>query len=83
MYSTWLEIDLGAIQNNVHQLLQITGCDVMAVVKANGYGHGMLESAEAAYEAGASCFGVATVDEAVKLGHSTSLELGEKQLHLF
>lgn len=66
-YTTWLEIDLGAIKNNIRQLLNITGVPVMAVIKANGYGHGMVEVARAAEEAGSSWCGVARFEEALAL----------------
>jgi alanine racemase len=69
-YSTWLEVDLGAIRNNVRRLRQITGRPVMAVVKANGYGHGMVQAARAAVEAGASWCGVSRVEEALTLRQS-------------
>ena len=62
------EVDLDAIRNNVAELRQRAGAaDVMAVVKADGYGHGMLPSAKAAVEAGASWLGVAFIDEALEL----------------
>lgn len=66
-YSTWLEIDLGAIRNNIHQLQSITARPVMAVIKANGYGHGLVEAGRAAASAGAAWLGVARVEEAVTL----------------
>jgi alanine racemase len=66
-YSTWLEIDLGAIRNNIHQLQAITGRPVMAVIKANGYGHGLVEMGRAAVAARAAWLGVARVEEAVML----------------
>ncbi len=66
-YSTWLEINLSAIQNNVHQLHQITGCEVMAVVKANGYGHGAIPAAQAAVKAGSNWCGVGRLEEALAL----------------
>jgi alanine racemase len=66
-YSTWLEIDLEAIRNNVRQLLRITQTPVMAVVKANGYGHGAIKTARAAIEAGAEWCGVARFEEALAL----------------
>lgn len=66
-YSTWLEIDLEAIRNNVSQLCRITQTPVMAVVKANGYGHGAIETARAAIEAGAEWCGVARFEEAMAL----------------
>jgi alanine racemase len=66
-YSTWLEIDLGAIQNNVSQLISITGRPVIAVVKANGYGHGMNQAARAAVKGGADWLAVARLEEALAL----------------
>jgi alanine racemase len=65
--STWLEINLTAIASNVTLLRQITGVMVMAVVKANGYGHGAVEVARAALMAGASWLGVARLEEALVL----------------
>jgi alanine racemase len=66
-YSTWLEIDLSAIQNNVRRLQQITRSEVMAVVKANGYGHGAIPVAQAAVKAGATWCGVGRLEEALAL----------------
>jgi alanine racemase len=66
-YSTWLEIDLEAIRNNIRQLLAITGRPVMAVIKANGYGHGIIEVGKAAVSAGAGWLGVARINEALML----------------
>jgi alanine racemase len=66
-YSTWLEIDLGAIANNVAQLHQISSRPVMAVVKANGYGHGIVEAAGAALQGGAAWLAVARLEEALIL----------------
>jgi alanine racemase len=63
-------VDLAAIRNNVGALRDLVapdGSDVMVVVKADGYGHGMLESAAAARAAGAPWLGVATIDEALRL----------------
>ena len=42
-------------------------CQLMAVVKADGYGHGAVPVARAAAAAGASCFGVATLGEGLEL----------------
>lgn len=67
IYSTWLEIDLSAIRDNIHQLQVITGRPVMAVIKANGYGHGIVEVGRAAASAGAAWLGVARVEEGVVL----------------
>lgn len=65
--STWLEIDLQAIQNHVRFLRNKTAAEVMVVVKANGYGHGAVPVARAALEAGATWCAVARADEAVEL----------------
>ncbi|WP_141956781.1 alanine racemase [Actinoallomurus bryophytorum] len=59
-------VDLGAISNNVDLLReQAGGAGVMAVVKADGYGHGIVPAARAAVAGGASWLGVATLDEAM------------------
>jgi len=65
----WAEIDLGAIAHNVETLKGFTkpGTLFMAVVKADGYGHGAIRVARAALAAGADRLGVATVDEAEAL----------------
>ena len=60
-------VDVAAIRHNVRLIRETTGVQMIAVVKADGYGHGMLESARAAREAGAEWIGVATLDEAVAL----------------
>jgi alanine racemase len=66
-YSTWLEIDLGAIKNNIKSIKEITGTQIMAVIKANGYGHGVSAVAKTVTEAGAEWCGVARMEEAIKL----------------
>jgi alanine racemase len=61
-------VDLGAIRDNVASLCdRVGGRPVMAVVKADGYGHGLVESARAARGGGASWLGVAVLDEALAL----------------
>jgi alanine racemase len=61
-------VDLDAISTNVAALrAHVGGRDLMAVVKANGYGHGMVESAQAARRGGADWLGVALLDEALRL----------------
>jgi len=67
MYSTWTIIDKLAIQNNVRRLKEITATEVMAIVKANAYGHGAVPVARAALQGGASWFGVARASEASEL----------------
>ncbi|GGF20111.1 alanine racemase [Subtercola lobariae] len=61
-------IDLAAVRHNVLAVKAVVGdADVMAVVKAGGYGHGAAEIARAAVTAGATWLGVADVDEGVAL----------------
>jgi alanine racemase len=61
-------IDLDAIQANVAALRRHVGAaEVMAVVKSEGYGHGMLESAAAALAGGATWLGVVHVADAIAL----------------
>ena len=61
-------VDLAAITANVAALRELVrGSQVMAVVKADGYGHGMLPAAHAALAGGASWLGVADLTEAVTL----------------
>lgn len=61
-------VDLGAIEHNVRVLREHAGhAQLMAVVKADGYGHGATRVAQTALGAGAAELGVATVDEALAL----------------
>lgn len=61
-------IDAAAIAANVRHLRAVAGTpEFMAVVKADGYGHGMLAAARAALEGGATWLGVADPDEALRL----------------
>jgi alanine racemase len=60
-------IDVGAIAANVRHLRRLTASDVIAVVKADGYGHGAVPAAVAALEGGAARLGVADITEAVAL----------------
>ena len=66
-YSTWAEINLNAIADNVRLIKDKTGVLVMAVVKANAYGHGLIHAAKAALRGGATWLGVARIEEAVSL----------------
>lgn len=67
MWQAEVRIDLDAIRDNVATLRAGTTAEVMAVVKADGYGHGMLPAARAALAGGATWLGVATLDEALTL----------------
>ena len=67
LHSTWATVDLSAIKNNIQYILTRSKTQVMAIVKANAYGHGAVPVARAALEAGASWCGVARVNEAMEL----------------
>jgi alanine racemase len=66
---TRAEIDLLAIRSNFKEVERLVGKQVriMAVVKGNAYGHGILEVARAVLSAGANCLGVAIVEEGIFL----------------
>ncbi len=68
--SIWLEVNLAAIQNNIRQIQSLTRRPVMPVIKANAYGHGLVEVGKAAASAGAAWMCVARLDEAVVLRSS-------------
>lgn len=65
----WVEVSGAAISANVRALRRSMApdCQLMAVVKADGYGHGAVPVARAAAAGGASCFGVATLGEGLEL----------------
>lgn len=68
MHPTIAEVDLGAIRRNVSRTCEkVRPAQVMAVVKANGYGHGAVQAARAALEGGATRLGVAHPREGVQL----------------
>ena len=67
MLQAEVRVDLDAIRDNVALLKARTTAEVMAVVKADGYGHGMLPSARAALAGGATWLGVCTLEEAFGL----------------
>lgn len=62
-----VKIDADAIAYNVATLVSRTTADVMAVVKADGYGHGLVEAGRAARAGGAMWLGVAQPHEALEL----------------
>jgi len=66
---TWVEIDLGAVAENVRRVVELVGpqVDVLAVLKADGYGHGALKVAHTALNNGATWLGVACLGEAIAL----------------
>lgn len=65
----WVEVDLDALAENVRQLKQILSPQtaLMAVVKADAYGHGAVSVAEMACQAGAENLAVATLPEGIEL----------------
>jgi alanine racemase len=66
---TWAEINLKAISHNLDCICKLVGhdCEIMAVVKANAYGHGIIQISRRLVKNGINYLGVATVDEALKL----------------
>lgn len=66
---TWVEVDLDCIAHNIAQFRALAGAavEIMAVVKADGYGHGAVAVGQAAVEAGASRLAVASFEEGVEL----------------
>ena len=63
---TAVRVDLEAVEHNI-RALQPADAALMAVVKADGYGHGAVEVARAALDAGATWLGVALVEEGLAL----------------
>ena len=64
---TWAEVDLGAVRHNVRALRRRAGVPLMAVVKADAYGHGAVPVARAALEAGADSLAIVTTEEGAEL----------------
>ena len=66
---TFIEVDLNAIRHNFLQIRKHVGKDIAILVpiKANAYGHGMLEICDALVRSGVDYLGVGTVDEAIFL----------------
>ncbi|WP_320676104.1 alanine racemase [Prochlorococcus sp. MIT 1300] len=65
----WVEVSPQAVEANVINLKRhlAKDCELMAVVKADGYGHGAATVARAASKGGATCLGVATLQEGIEL----------------
>lgn len=66
---TWVEVSLDALRHNIQAFRQALPAEmkVMAVVKADGYGHGAVKVAREAMECGVSYIGVAFLDEGLEL----------------
>lgn len=66
-FDTWLEIDLQAIQNNIHEIQKVSGLPTAAVIKADAYGLGMIPISQAAIKAGCIYLATARFSEAIRL----------------
>ena len=68
-YHTWAEIQLDAIEQNYHAVRRLLSpsCKVMAVVKADAYGHGAVSVARRLLAVGADCLAVSNLQEALEL----------------
>jgi alanine racemase len=64
---TWIEVNLAAVEGNVRAARVIAGVPLMAVVKANGYGHGAVEVSRAALAGGAAWLAVSCAEEGLAL----------------
>ncbi len=64
---TWAEVDAGALAHNLREWRAVAGVPVMAVLKANAYGHGAVWAARVAHTAGVRSLGVACLSEALEL----------------
>ena len=66
---SWLEIDLTRISHNIKEVQKLipSTSKIMAIVKANGYGHGDVECSRMMEQQGIDFFGVSSVDEGVRL----------------
>lgn len=65
----WIEINLDNLEYNINQIKSIISnkCKIMAIVKANAYGHGIIEISKKLNEIGIQDFAVATLSEGIKL----------------
>lgn len=68
----WIELDLKNLEHNLNQLRGVMpdGCEMMAVVKAEAYGHGATRISTHLQQLGVKAFAVATLDEAIRLRRS-------------
>lgn len=69
-FPVWAEVDIGALNHNLREVRRLVGpSKIMAVVKANAYGHGLVQVARALAAGGADWLGVARGSEAIELRH--------------
>jgi len=66
---TWAEVDVAAFRHNYNEIKKKLGknVDILSVVKADAYGHGVLELGKASVELGAAILGVALIEEGILL----------------
>ena len=64
---TWAEVCLKSLAHNISEIKKLTKTEVMAIIKADGYGHGAVQIADTLLNNGADCLGIATVDEGLEL----------------
>ena len=67
LYRTWKEINTEALCNNFRIIQEQSGCKICAVIKADAYGHGAVETAKILEEKGADSFAVSNIQEAEEL----------------
>ena len=70
MNRSWIEVNLGQLKSNVRSLCDSIPAQVIFVVKADAYGHGMVPIARAAAEEGVGWFAVAYLEEALRLNET-------------
>lgn len=76
MRATRAEVDLSAIQYNIKKIAsKIGNTRILGVMKANAYGHGIVQAAKAVLEAGASYIGVAIAEEGIELRQHTNIPI--------
>jgi alanine racemase len=63
----WVTINSAQLAENIRRLQMVAGCPILAVIKANGYGHGYENAAKAFLKGGATYLGVATLSEGLLL----------------
>ena len=69
-----LEINLSKLEQNVNQIRSVSNCEIIAMIKANAYGHGVSEVHHFLHRScGVNEFGLASIDEAVKLRKSSGI----------
>ncbi len=67
MNRSWVEVNLGRLKSNIRSLCAAIPSQMIFVIKADAYGHGLLPIARAAAEEGVNWFAVAYLDEAIQL----------------